>query len=608
VRILHVGNAHLVEPLRALGHEVIAAFEEYPDLAVAGVPFDVRALWERLPFAPDLLLVADTLGPQALPFGLEDVPVPRVYYAIDVHVNFFWQRYYARLFDLVLVAQKDYLPIFAAAGVPARWLPWGADERVFREQGLARIHDLVFVGTVDPTTRPKRAAVVECLRRRFGLATFGESVDTRLSWEEMAAVFAGSKIVLNEAILGDLNFRVFEAMACGALLVTERIDNGLADLFTPGEELVVYGPDDLVPQVAHYLHADTERTRVAANGARAVRERHTLRARMAELSAAVEAGIARRDVDADVALAWGMTAHLAAVRGLAATAVAVPAAARSLRTATDAGSAEAALGLAEILVWAGQHDAALAALAEARARDASLVRAWLVAAEVESRLGRSDAAADLLRGGIRAAPDVTERTRELALAAVDGGIGRAECLHAVGLVMQEAGLPFTPGLVCQLDGGLAWNALDYFAAAVTAGSRAAAVSAARLFEFVGLPDLARPFYETVVRLAPDEADAREDLRRILWKGYRYEEAAHQACVARALAGGHDGDATPEARERAAREAEAALGDAALAHLEAKDFLGARLRLERARATGASNAERIGELLTLVREAEARAQG
>jgi len=62
VRILHVGNAHLVDPLRALGHEVIVAFEEFPALAVPGVPFDVRALWRRLPFAPDLLLVADTLG------------------------------------------------------------------------------------------------------------------------------------------------------------------------------------------------------------------------------------------------------------------------------------------------------------------------------------------------------------------------------------------------------------------------------------------------------------------------------------------------------------------------------------------------------------------
>src|SRR5437762_4829824 len=157
VRILHVGNAHLVEPLRALGHEVIAAFEEYPALAAAGVPFDVRVLWRRLPAPPDLLLVADMLGPQALPFGLEDVPAPRLYYAIDVHVNFFWQRHYARLFDLALVAQRDYVASFEADGVPARWLPWGIDPRVFHDPGLARTIDVAFVGIVDGH-RPKRAA------------------------------------------------------------------------------------------------------------------------------------------------------------------------------------------------------------------------------------------------------------------------------------------------------------------------------------------------------------------------------------------------------------------------------------------------------------------
>ena len=57
MRILHVGNVHLVDPLRAQGHEVIAAFEEYPALAVPGVPFDVRALLRRLPFALARLLL-----------------------------------------------------------------------------------------------------------------------------------------------------------------------------------------------------------------------------------------------------------------------------------------------------------------------------------------------------------------------------------------------------------------------------------------------------------------------------------------------------------------------------------------------------------------------
>lgn len=53
--------------------------------------------------------MVDTLGRQTLAYGIEELPMPRLYWAIDVHLNFFWQRHYAGLFDLVLVAQKDYV-------------------------------------------------------------------------------------------------------------------------------------------------------------------------------------------------------------------------------------------------------------------------------------------------------------------------------------------------------------------------------------------------------------------------------------------------------------------------------------------------------------------
>ena len=63
------------------------------------------------------------------------------------------------------------------------------------------------------------------------------------------------------------------------------------------------------------------------------------------------------------------------------------------------------------------------------------------------------------------------------------------------------------------------------------------------------------------------------------------------------------DATSEEREAAAREAEAALGNAAIARLEANDVDGARVRLESARAAGGLNTAAIGELLALVGEAK-----
>lgn len=40
--------------------------------------------------------------------------------------------------------------------------------------------------------------------------------------------------------MGELNFRVFQAMACGAAVLTEATDNGLDELFTVGLEVLTY--------------------------------------------------------------------------------------------------------------------------------------------------------------------------------------------------------------------------------------------------------------------------------------------------------------------------------------------------------------------------------
>jgi hypothetical protein len=165
MRILHLGNLQVVPALRALGHDVHVASELSPLLVQPGRPVDVRVLHREIAPDAEAFFMVDTLGRQTLAYGVAELPMPRIYWAIDVHVNFFWQRHYARLFDLVLTAQKDYVAAFEADGVPARWLPWGIDPRLFHERGLARTIDVAFVGIVD-ANRPKRAAALAELRRR----------------------------------------------------------------------------------------------------------------------------------------------------------------------------------------------------------------------------------------------------------------------------------------------------------------------------------------------------------------------------------------------------------------------------------------------------------
>src|SRR6185369_1062540 len=106
MRIFHLGNLQVVPALRAFGHDVRVASELAPERVVAGRPLDVVALQRDVAPDADVFLMVDTLGRQTLAYGVEHLAMPRLYWAIDVHLNFFWQRHYARLFDLVLVAQQ----------------------------------------------------------------------------------------------------------------------------------------------------------------------------------------------------------------------------------------------------------------------------------------------------------------------------------------------------------------------------------------------------------------------------------------------------------------------------------------------------------------------
>jgi glycosyltransferase involved in cell wall biosynthesis len=561
MRILHLGNLQVVPALRALGHDVRVASELAPERVVAGRPLDVVALQRDVAPDADVFLMVDTLGRQTLAHGVEHLPMPRLYWAIDVHLNFFWQRHYARLFDLVLVAQQDWIARFIDDGVPARWLPWGIDPDIFRDDGCARTIDVAFVGVVDEH-RPKRASAIAELRRRFDLRTFGADAAARLGERDMARVFGAAKIVFNESVLGDVNFRTFEAMACGALLVTERTGNGLTDLFAPGTHLAVYEPDDLVATVAHYLAADGERERIALAGARAVAERHTMAARMATLDRWIRDGVARRETTHGAAAAIGVTAHLLIARGLSDASATMRLAAERLRAATVAGGeVEAALAFAELMASLGRDDGALTVLAEARSGCRDDPRPWLLAGEIERRRGRSAAARTLFAGGIVAAalPAAIAADTFAALEDLDS----AEVNFALGVVLQAAGHVFVPGFVRHLHTGLPRTAVEYFIRSLEAVSDEPRVLAhmSAVLELAGRHEFARPLRERLVRRRPADPAARVDWARVLHQSYELTAAAHQRRVAAALAGEADVDGTEKERAAARREAALARVDA-----------------------------------------------
>ena len=86
-----------------------------------------------------------------------------------------------------------------------------------------------------------------------------------------------------------LNMRVFEAMACGCLVITDQAEEA-ATLFTPGEDLVTVPSGSRIEDVAvAYLRDDAARERIAAHGAAQVRERHTYVRRLESITARLKA-------------------------------------------------------------------------------------------------------------------------------------------------------------------------------------------------------------------------------------------------------------------------------------------------------------------------------
>jgi hypothetical protein len=282
---------HFERALRQLGHTVTYVGLAGPTRA----GYDNRPLPEvlaGLSQPADLYLWVDPAG-RYFPRDIERAPVPTAAYIVDVHLGA-WRQEAAKFFDAVFVAQKDYLEPFrrAAGHDQVYWLPVAAAADVHYDHQLPRIYDVGFVGNLARAHRgTARARRLQLLSSRFKTNDFYRSYTP----QEVGEVYSQSRLVVNSSIAGDVTMRVFEACACGALVLTDSTANGLGELFELGRELVTYRDDnDLLDKIAYYLAHDAERATLALAGQSRTRQQHTYTHRMSSLLAAVTAPGLRR--------------------------------------------------------------------------------------------------------------------------------------------------------------------------------------------------------------------------------------------------------------------------------------------------------------------------
>ncbi len=90
------------------------------------------------------------------------------------------------------------------------------------------------------------------------------------------------KIVIQNSRFGEITRRIFEGMACGKMILCDKLDKskGLEELFEDEVDIVYY--DDIVDciyKMNHYNNNDEERETIAKNGYNKVLENHTQKQR-----------------------------------------------------------------------------------------------------------------------------------------------------------------------------------------------------------------------------------------------------------------------------------------------------------------------------------------
>ncbi len=227
-------------------------------------------------YKPDYFIWVESVGGN-FPQNVNKLNIPTVCYLVDTHLHLEAHIDWAKNFDFVFIAQREYVPKFKEAGIKnIYWLPLGCDIEVHSKLSNIKKHEIGFVGSFNKN--PRRSKLLGALKTKFDVYY------ERCFWDDMARVFSESKIVFNNAVKNDLNMRVFETLSIGSLLLTDNPPNcGQDELFIDGEDLAIYD-DNLIKNSAEFYLDNFELSEaIAKRGQELVHNTHTYAHRIDEM-------------------------------------------------------------------------------------------------------------------------------------------------------------------------------------------------------------------------------------------------------------------------------------------------------------------------------------
>ncbi|MCR4667513.1 MAG: glycosyltransferase [Desulfovibrio sp.] len=185
-------------------------------------------------FCPDILLQRESLGVRLFFKDLPSFACIKAFWAIDSHLNLYWHHWYAKLFDIVLTPHphlfNELPPLWKTPHTVSFSVP--GYKRPFVPH-LERKHMASFVGLITKH-RPQRARFAAFLKEHHAIEA------TTIPFARMLDLYDQTRLLPNESICREFNFRITEGASCGACVLTEDIGDDLAQNFSPNTEVLTY--------------------------------------------------------------------------------------------------------------------------------------------------------------------------------------------------------------------------------------------------------------------------------------------------------------------------------------------------------------------------------
>ena len=256
-----------------LGEEQINCGPDWPDRDIGGQilslgtpvgDYDIAAMAARLPAdqQPDAVVCLVDASWRSTPRNLKALHCPKVLLVADTHhlstpIAGMIRYAQSEAFDrTVLLYDRHHAEFFQAAGLrqlfwfPGLTLPHGDGAVAAARFNSPRTPEIAFIGQTGICHPRRTKMLTHLLASRLPVAI-------KVATQHESLDFYGQSLIgFNTSLNGDLNLRVLEVLAGGALLLTDMLGqgSGLGDLWRNGRELVTFAsPEEMVEQAKHAL-------------------------------------------------------------------------------------------------------------------------------------------------------------------------------------------------------------------------------------------------------------------------------------------------------------------------------------------------------------------